>query len=308
MQKAIRKINAGLAKSLGRRDKGARYTNHQLYSLLPKLHSENRPFFIFASYTEAHIPYRPPNKYNIYLPPGVSPRQAQQVNQDRWKYMTGHAPMSEQDFDILTALYDGAVAYTDARLAQLFDYLEQLELLDDMIIVIVGDHGENLGEHQLMGHGYCMYDTAVHVPLIIHYPKGTVAPGRVLYQVQTVDILPSILAVLGDTSSELYHSLQGHNLLSSDRHEFTIAEQSYPDMSTFDKRYPNADVSKYNRALKMIRTEQYKYVWASDDKHELYDLQADPDETHNIITEQPHVANDLARRLNEWRARFDRSI
>jgi arylsulfatase A-like enzyme len=120
------------------------------------------------------------------------------------------------------------------------------------------------------------------------------------HQVQTVDLLPTILTMLGDTSSELFRSMQGYDLLSSTRREFTIAEQAHPDLSQFNERFPEADVSKYDRALKMIRTDNYKYIWASDGKHELYDLQADPDELSNIIKDYQNIADDLKSRLKDW--------
>jgi arylsulfatase A-like enzyme len=169
------------------------------------------------------------------------------------------------------------------------------------MVIVTADHGENVGDHQLMAHKYCLYDTLVHVPLIIRYPQGTIAPGQVTHQVQTLDLLPTVLAMLGDTSSELVSSLQGHDLLSSSRHEFTIAEQARPDLSTFHRRFPGMDISRYDRALKMIRTERYKFIWASDSKHELYDILLDPDETHNIVNQRPEIAQDLHQRLTEWR-------
>jgi arylsulfatase A-like enzyme len=143
------------------------------------------------------------------------------------------------------------------------------------------------------------------VPLIIRYPKGVSAPGRVSYQVQTLDLLPTILSLLGDTTSQAYRSLQGYDLLSSARHEFTIAEQSHPDLSTFYKRFPEADISRFNEALKMIRTEQNKYIWHSSGNHELYNLQEDPNEHHNIIETYPDIAASLDNKLTDWTQSFE---
>jgi arylsulfatase A-like enzyme len=111
--------------------------------------------------------------------------------------------------------------------------------------------------------------------------------------------------MLGDTSSETYRSQQGYDLLSSAKHEFTFAEQAHPDLTTFYKRYSGVDVSRYDRALKMIRTDRYKYIWASDGNHELYDLQADPDEEKNILAGQPDIARELDQRLAGWIDSFE---
>lgn len=303
--KISRKISNGFARVLGQRDSGARHTNKQVHTTLRRLQADDRPFFMFIHYEEPHGPYHPPRKYNRYLPNGVSPKEAKQVNQDQWKYLIAPSSMAERDFEILTALYDGEITYLDSRIAEVLGWIEELGILDRTMVIITADHGENIGDHESMAHKYCLYDTLLHVPLIIHYPRGIATPGRVEHQVQTLDLLPTILAMLGDTSSETYRSLQGHDLLSSTKHGFTIAEQAHPDLTTFYKRFPGVDVSRYDRALKMIRTDRYKYIWVSDGNHELYDLQADPDEQRNIIAECSDIAGDLDRRLTEWRNSFD---
>ncbi len=305
LRKITRKIETGVALLLGLHDSGAHSVNRHIAAALRQLQANERPFFMFVHYAEPHAPYEPPRKYNRYLPRGVSAREARQVNQDRWKYLVEPDSMDEQDFEILTALYDAEITYLDARIAQVLGWLEQSGVLDRTMVIITADHGENVGEHQTMGHAYCLYDTLLHVPLIIHYPRGVTAPGRVAHQVQTLDLLPTILAMLGDTSSKLYRSLQGYDLLSSTRHDFTVAEQAHPDLTTFYQRFPGVDVSRFDRALKMIRTERHKYIWSSDGHHELYDLQADPDEERNIITQHREIAQDLDRRLTEWRNSFE---
>jgi arylsulfatase A-like enzyme len=308
LRKIKRKAESGVAALLGRRDNGARLINKRAIAALRRLQTEERPFFMFTHYLEPHAPYRPPRKYNRYLPRGTSAREANRINQDRVKYLADLVTMYEQDFKILTDLYDGEITYLDTRINQVLSWLEESGMLDQTMVIITADHGENVGDHQLMGHTYCLYDTLLHVPLIIHYPKGITAPGRVEHQVQTLDLLPTILSILGDTSSETYRSLQGHDLLSSTKHDYTIAEQANPDLTAFYKRFPDVDVSRYDRALKMIRTDRHKYIWCSDGKHELYDLKADPDEESNIISENPDIAKVLDRRLTEWRNSFEAAL
>jgi arylsulfatase A-like enzyme len=304
MRKVARKIERGIASLLGLRDTGTLYINGQVKSKLRQLQVDERPFFLFVHYNEPHGPYRPPRRYNSYLPKGVSRRAAGQVNQDQWKYFVDPTSMTERDFEILRALYDAEITYLDSQIARVFRWLEDMGALDETLIIITADHGDNIGDHQLMGHSYCLYDTLLHVPLIIHYPNGAMAPHRVTHQVQTLDILPTILAMLGDNSSEPCDSLQGYDLLSSDRHEFTIAEQSRPDLSILHQRFPDVDVSRFDRALKMIRTDRYKYIQGSDERYELYDLVQDPEEKNNIIDENPGIANSLNQHLIDWSNSF----
>lgn len=305
LKEVSRKFNIGLASVFGQRDSGARHANKQIQSALRRLKTGDRSFFMFIHYSEPHAPYRLPRKYRRYMPDGISFSTAQQVNQDPWKYLIDPDSMDEEDFEALTALYDAEIAYADDRIAQVLGWFDDMKILDQTMVIITADHGENIGDHQMMAHKYCLYDTLLHVPLIIQFPSGTVTPERVTHQVQTLDLFPTMMAMLGEASSETFRSLQGYDLTSSARHEFTIAEQSHPDLTTFYKRYPGVDVSRYDRALKMIRTDRYKYIWASDGNHELFDLQVDPGEEQNIIKDQPKIAEDLDRRLAAWRDSFE---
>lgn len=302
------RMENGLATLLGRRDSGARYTNKQVSAALRRFGNRERPFFMYVHYSEPHWPYRPPRNYNRYLPDGVSSRMAKQINQDPWQYFVDPASMGGEDFEILTALYDGEITYLDTCIAEVLGWLGDSGLLDETMVIITADHGENIGDHRMMGHQYCLYDTLLHVPLIIHYPRGEGAGARIAHQVQTLDILPTILAMLGDATQGMGSSLQGLDLWSSSRHDFAIAEWEAPDLTTFHERFPGVDVSKYDRALKMIRTDRYKYIWASDGNHELYDLQADPNEARNVLGECPEVADNLDGLLSEWLASFDAAI
>lgn len=296
------KLDKGVARMMGTRDNGLNLAVNQLKTMLPRLNAQGEPFFIFLSTVEAHIPYRPPKKYTHFVPSDIPPQRVSNVNMDRWKYMAGEVSMDSEDFEILCALYDGGIAYTDAQLAVLFSTLQELGMLEDMLIIITGDHGENLGEHGLMAHGYCLYDTVIHVPLLIHYPQGTTAPGRVTAQVQSVDVLPTILTLLGEDPWSLHPQLQGNNLLSSRRSPYTVAEQANPDLEIFRSRFPDTDVSHYDRYLRMIRTDGHKFIWGSDGKHELYDLKTDSGETKNLIETQPDTATALHQTLDDWLA------
>jgi arylsulfatase A-like enzyme len=300
-EKLKRKLGNGIARIRGEHDSGAANINRQLFAALRRLQGERLPFFAFIHYEDTHAPYRLPKKFVRFLPDGVKLETALQVNQDPWKYLIDPHSMKEEDFRTLVGLYDSEIHYVDSRIGQVLDWLQTLGLLDRTMIVVTADHGENLGDHGMMAHKYCLYDTLLHVPLIIRYPQGTTAPGRVQHQVQTLDLAPTILSMLGETGSETTRALQGHDLLGSFRRDFTIGEQSRPDLCKFFTRFPGVDVSRFDRALTMIRDNRYKYIWASDGKHELYDHASDPAEEHNLIEVLPHIATDLQMRLEEWR-------
>jgi len=164
-------------------------------------------------------------------------------------------------------LYDGEIAYADSALGNFIQYLKKSGWYENSLIVVVGDHGEGLGEHREQTHGIFLYDATTHVPLIIKLPRGKNAGKVVNAQVRTLDILPTALDVAGVAAPE---NLDGKSLTpyfggeTADRVAF--GETDYP------LRFGWAP-------LRSVRTEGTKLIEAP--KPELYDLHADPGELSN---------------------------
>ena len=289
-------------------DDGASRTNEVVKRWIADAHQAETPFFVFINYMEAHRPYHPPEAYAMpYLGKDVSFAKAMSVNQIPSDYITGQVEMSDGDFDILCALYDGEISYLDFRMGQLFDYLRELEILDDTVLIITSDHGENFGEHHLMGHLLCIYDTLLHVPLVIRYPAFFEAGLRIGEQAQLTDIFPTILDIVAiDRDSE---AIQGYSLLKGREggESFAIAEYAIGYL-WFDKlknANPEFDISIYARRLKTVRTEEFKYIWASDGRDELYNIQRDPGELNNLIETYDEKSQELKALLKEWLNSFE---
>jgi len=289
-------------------DDGARRTNELVKRWIADAHQAETPFFVFINYMEPHDPYYPPKTYAMpYLGENISFATAMSVNQDEYAYITGQVQMSDEDFDILLALYDGEISYLDFRMGQLFDYLRELEILDDTVLIITSDHGELFGEHHLMEHQFCVYDTLLHVPLVIRYPGLLEAGLRVGEQVQLTDIFPTILDIVAiDQDSE---EIQGYSLLEEREGGGSFAIGEYRPMAwlldELKERDPQFDVSKYARRLKTVRTEEFKYIWVSDGHDELYNIQRDPEELNNLIETKPDKARELSALLKEWLNSFE---
>src|SRR5690606_31642553 len=141
-------------------DNGAWRINHDIKRQIRRWQQERepRPFFIFANYMETHLRYEPPRAYRERFLTPAQQKRWRQINQNAWKFMSGEVAMLDEDWAILTALYDAELAYLDARLGQLVEFLRESGLLDNTILIVTADHGENLGDHQLMDHQYCVYD------------------------------------------------------------------------------------------------------------------------------------------------------
>jgi len=165
-------------------------------------------------------------------------------------------------------LYDGEIAYADSALGHFVAYLKKQGWYDGAVIIVVGDHGEGLGEHDEDTHGIFLYDSTTHVPLMVKLP-GEEAKGReVGAQVRTTDILPTVLDLLGAKFPE---RLDGESL----RPYFAGAETA--GRTAFGETdYP----LRFGWApLRSVRDGGIKFIEAP--RPELYDLHSDPKELHN---------------------------
>lgn len=100
--------------------------------------------------------------------------------------------------------YDGEIAYTDEQIGRLLAEVRKIRGEDDLLVVLTADHGEGLGEHGELSHGVFLYDSTMHVPLIF-YASGKIKPRRVKWRVSSVDIVPTVLELLGIKSAQTFH-------------------------------------------------------------------------------------------------------
>jgi arylsulfatase A-like enzyme len=270
-------------------DSGAALTNSAIEDWLAQRQTD-RPFFLFANYMECHQPYRAPAPYDRrFMDRRVSERDIHRLTTDLFSTMDEGRLDRQSDREILRSLYDGALAYLDERVGQLVRALESAGILDDTVLVITSDHGDSLGEHGRFGHRTELYEQLVHVPLLIRYPACFRGGDRVRPQVQLIDLYPTLLELAGaEIPPEVLRSSQ--SLLAPPEtwsRPFAVAENT-------------GTKSQQGVLARMIRTEQYKYIWKSDGDHELYNLRADPGEEANLVGSETEVADDLQRQLTEW--------
>ena len=186
-------------------------------------------------------------------------------------------------------LYDGEIAYTDMLMGQIMAKLEEKGVLDNTLIIFTADHGEMLGEHRESCHGFFIYDAATRVPLIIKPPTSDLSGRVVEAQVQSVDMVPTILHMLGITIPE---EVQGQSLLPLLLGKGGDNKELYAYSETFYPRY-HFGWSE----LRSLRNSQFKYIEAP--KPELYDLIRDPKEHQNILSSNPQIAERFKRKLTE---------
>jgi len=182
--------------------------------------------------------------------------------------------------------YLGEIAYTDKVVGRLTGWLETQGLMDRTIVVVVGDHGESLGDHGEASHAYFIYGATTHVPLIVRTPWGLT--GRSAAEVSTVDILPTVLDMVGLPPQE---GIDGRSLTRA------LFDPAAPlDHSSYSETY----FPRYHfgwQHLRSLRDDRYTYVDAP--RPELYDRSQDPGETRNVFKAYSQRAEALRLRLEE---------
>ncbi len=276
-----------LGKRRPRDDKGAARTNQRIQAWLEDGRDERRPFFLFVNYMDCHEPYSPPPPFDRrFLPAKASTRGFPLT--DKENILTAPDPVRQEMLEMLRALYDGGVAYLDQRIGELVDLFRRHDLLDNTVFVILSDHGDSLGEHNLIGHRVALYEELVHVPLIIRYPPVFEPGTQVADLVQVIDLYITLL-MLAEVDETMPHEASLYTLHPLHRapRPFAVAENVTP-------------MRWGNELYRMVRTERYKYIWKAGGAHELYDLVHDPAEQHNIIDAAPEALSQLKRMLDGW--------
>jgi arylsulfatase A-like enzyme/Tfp pilus assembly protein PilF len=176
--------------------------------------------------------------------------------------------------------YVGEIAYTDHVVGRLLSFLREERLWDRTLVVVLGDHGESLGEHGESTHAYFVYDATVHVPLIVRTPWGD--RGRARAQVSTVDVVPTVLDLLGLPPEK---GIDGRTLV-----RVLLDPAADPGHVAYSETYfPRFHFGWQH--LRSLRNGRFKYIEAP--KPELYELDQDPGETNNVYRSRSARAEEL---------------
>ena len=262
-------------------------------------------FFLFLNLNSAHMPYSPDVESLFGLSPEPRPIDRTRVLRKvkgMWDYLGGTYTLNAEDFEILEDLYSAEVFMVDALVGQLVDALRDKGLLDETLVIVTADHGENLGEHGMVDHLLSMYDTTIRVPLIARHPSTFAAGSRRDELVSLVDIVPTVLDItgLGDRHPEI--AVRSLARPGRPPHEFVIAENDRPmnGIELMKKNFPDFDTSSIDHRMRMLRTERHKLIWWDDGRIEVYDLESDPQELEDLSASRPELSEHLLGLLDEW--------
>ena len=241
----------------------------QVYTKFSRWFKEMNPrkkFFTWIHFYDPHSPYDPPEAYK-----------------KKW----GDNP---------SALYNGEVALVDKFVGKIIDDLKNANLLEQTLMVIVGDHGEAFGEHQEYGHAIFCYEQNLKVPLVFYNPR--VFPGklkglRVKDRVSLIDVMPTILELYGQ---EIPGQIQGQSFA----HLLTGNKEK--EARTFYIESMHGKEEMGWAPLTGIIHQQYKYIALPEP--ELYDLTTDHNEKDNLFWKKNRLARDLDKRLMTLVSRY----
>ena len=179
--------------------------------------------------------------------------------------------------------YDGEIAAADAVVGTFLDDLKKRGLYDDALIIFFSDHGEGLSQHGEPEHGIFLYREAIHVPLVVKLPRNARAGETVAAPVSLADIVPTIAEVTGVKPPS---QTDGISLLSENRQPRNIYSETF---------YPRIHLGWSE--LRSLAGERFHYIEAP--RAELYDMQADPAETTNVLADQRRVFSAIRTELEK---------
>jgi arylsulfatase A-like enzyme len=294
---------------MGSSDCGAATTNIFVKQFINQRSRSDKPFFLFLNYMEAHAPYKNvPKKFLNRFVSREGRIRIKTTNQDRQKYLTHSIEMTEDDFDLLRSFYDTQISYLDLRMHELLDFLKRKGVFDHSMIIITSDHGDMIGEHCLMHHSYCIYDELIKVPIIIKLPGAANQSRSVEDMVSLINITPSIMELLNIKNALFSNQMQASCLPVSggcSDNGYIFSECEWPK-NEFEETYPEFDFTVYNKQYLTIRSREFKFIQSSDGRHELYDIENDPEERINLTREKPEKVKFLHDQLNQWYSSFDK--
>jgi arylsulfatase A-like enzyme len=234
---------------------------------------DERPLFLFVHLWDVHYDYDPPREYVDMFDPGYA-GTLDAADLMRNPAVNDH--MAPRDLDHLIALYDGEIRFTDEILGKILAAIEKRGRMQNTLLVITADHGEEFFEHGGKGHQRTLFDEVVRVPLIARWPERFTAGSRVRDQVRLVDLMPTLLACAG---VEKHPDVQGRDITP------LLRGEPMPPASALCELY----VDKND--LRALRTNALKVVEWADARTVLgYDLARDAHEQRPLAPALPQVA------------------
>jgi arylsulfatase A-like enzyme len=263
---------------------------------------DGKPFFAFMNLMAAHLPRYPRPAFGSGNWTKETLARIEPVNLIPERYYLPQYKLTQQELAIMVDIYDSDISYVDSQIGDLMSFLARAGILDETIVVLVSDHGENFGEHGLIEHQFCLYDTLLRVPLILRYP-AMLKPDRIEKRVSTVSLFKTVMAMVGTTGSKAFEDSRMGALGQLQGQEYVIAECGNGVevlRGVVGDEGVGVDFSRFDQSLKCVIKGDYKFIWSSNGKNKLYRIGEDPREAENIIEKEQDQARALDQLLKSW--------
>jgi arylsulfatase A-like enzyme len=267
---------------------------------LERMNKSDKPFLLFLRHMDPHAPYLPPAPFDtMFYDKNPCARGNKSMKpvfdfEPFADFLSSWMPPGCTDKDYVIAAYDGALAYMDACIQRIINRIQELGIEEETLIIITGDHGETLYDHEIYFDHHGLYECTLIVPLIFHCPGKVPAGARSQAYTLEEDLVPTILDLCGIKSAAKGVKFDGKSnkkfmsdLAGSHRSEFFISECTWMRKQGW-------------------RTPTWKYWEALEpDFHnkppvELYNLADDPEEANNLAEKEPEMVKVMKGRMDKW--------
>ncbi|MCA9511550.1 MAG: sulfatase, partial [Myxococcales bacterium] len=264
-----------------------------LLAFLDARTDRDAPWFAFVNYMEAHRPTIPPRRFRERFLDPASVDASYRVDRSwdtLWRYTFRRRELGAREIELTRATYDAALLELDELFANLLRALERGGHLRDTVVVLTADHGEHLGEHHMLDHQSTMYEPVLRVPLVLHHP-ARIGAGRRSDPAMNADLFPTLLALAkasppdGLATSARDLLADGAATADGAAPRARLAEETAEESTgvvAMRRLDPAWDATPWLRSQRALYLGRYKWIESSNGERELYDVEADPQESRDL--------------------------
>jgi arylsulfatase A-like enzyme len=273
----------------------ARLTD-QFLSLIPKL--KKRRFFAYLHYMDVHLPYKPNPYYDFFVQKEAAHHfEPGKFSHKDIKRLTISNTLSAADREYLVALYDGQVRFVDENIGRILSMLKRSHMLNNTLVVVTSDHGEEFWDHDHFEHGHSLYHELIRIPLII--AGNQVKPSEIKNPARSIDLLPTLLEII-DIKADRYKLEETRSLKPFNR-ENREWDHSIFAMGTLrgDEKYCLIHQDRKLIVNTGNKTRKAKLIgYRKKRKFEFYDITGDPLEKKNLAEVEQKKALQMKKVLD----------
>ncbi|MEQ1571739.1 MAG: sulfatase [Myxococcota bacterium] len=286
-------------------DKGGGQVVENLRGWMASRKPDDPPAFVFVNFLEAHFPFNQLPEPYLYAYTQEPASALAGASQTAFGVQFGRQLTDAEQQQIrqpILDMYDGGVKYTDHLVGEVIDLWRDAGRLDHTVVIVVGDHGEMVGEHGAFGHVSSLYQPDLHVPLVVRYPAKVPAGTRVEEPVTTTGIYATILDLLGQDYLEL--QLQAGSLLPDSPLRGPVVTERFEEKMLAERFAPGTANGKGpllqpRGRYRAYREGDLKYVeYSGEGGPWLFDLRADPNEDADLASSQPEKLGEMKATLD----------